>query len=81
MATATQVQPAGPATRFGAARGFFSDRRIRGFRTAFAALNEHLTDAEADTMEDLWYGRRLVTTEDLPLVERLENVVERLKHA
>lgn len=81
MQTETQDQLIGPATRFGAARGFFSDRRIRGFRTAFAALNEHLTDEEADVMEDLWYGRRLVTTEDLPLVERLENVVERLKHA
>lgn len=71
----------GPGTRFGAAKGVFTDHGIRGFRTAMAAQGDTLTDDEAKVIDALWYNRRIPTEADLPLIERVEAVAQRIQGA
>ena len=67
-------QKKGPCTRFGAARGTLQDYHQRGFRNAFAAHGDLLTDDEIAQMESMWHYRRTPSVDDLPLIERLEKV-------
>lgn len=71
----------GPAARFGAARGLFLDLDMRGFRNAFTAHGDPLDEVEIKALHDLWYGRRTPVEADLPLIERLEAVAEKIKAA
>lgn len=80
MQTTTQTTT-GPGARFGAAKGTFTDYGIRGFRTAFTAQGDPLDEAEAGRLQDLWYNRIIPTEDDLPLIERLEAVADKIRAA
>lgn len=76
-------QPAteGPATRFGIVRGFFLDRKARNYFSVFAAVGERFTEVEEARIAEMWNSRSQPTSDDMPLIERMEKVVEHLKAA
>lgn len=75
------VQKEGPATRFGLVRGFFIDRGVRHYQSVFSAFGKALSKEELDRFNALWASRATVTEADLPMIERLEAMVEHLKAA
>lgn len=81
MPTNRAPRTEGPATRFGLVRGFFLDRKARNYRSVFAAFEVGFTEDEASRIEDLWNARAQVNENDLPLIERMERVVENIKAA
>lgn len=84
MATNQVKHPAaleGPATRFGKVRGFFLDRKARNYFSVFAAVGTTFTAEEEARIAEMWNSRSQPTPDDVPLIERMERVVEHLKAA
>jgi hypothetical protein len=81
MPTTKQPPIEGPATRFGAVRGFLIDRGARNYLSVFAALGERFTDKEADRIAALWNARARIDDYDMPLLVRMERAIERLRNA
>lgn len=81
MKATKQQVPEGPETRFGAVRGYFKDHvGVKHYMPVFVALDSDLAD-HAVKIQQWWNSRSAVTTEDLPVIERMERVVEVLKNA
>lgn len=71
----------GPETRFGAVRGYFKDHvGVKHYMPVFVALDATLA-AHAIKIQQWWNSKAAVTESDLPLIERMERVVEFLKNA
>lgn len=80
-ATANASPVAGPATRFAVARGYFIDRGVLNYQSVFKAVGSGFSNTELDRLRDLWNARTQVTDADVPLIERVETVVEILRAA
>lgn len=71
----------GPETRFGAVRGYFKDHvGVKHYMPVFVALDESLGE-HATKIQQWWNSRAAVNESDLPVIERMERVVELLKNA
>lgn len=71
----------GPATRFGAVRGYFKDHvGVKHYMPVFVALDATLGE-HAIKIQQWWNSKAAVTTDDLPVITRMERVVEVLKNA
>jgi len=57
------------------------DRKARNYRSVFAAFGVTFSEDETQRIEDLWNARAQVGEHDLPLIERMERVVDTIKTA
>lgn len=71
----------GPTTRLGFVRGYLLDRGVRNYQSVFAAHGVQFTQAEADRIADIWNARTRVLETDLPLIERMERVINVIRNA
>lgn len=72
------VQP-GPSERFILLRGWMRDKGISNYMSVFAVLD--LSSDEAEQVRSWWQLKANPTTEDIPLIKRLERVIDLLKKA
>lgn len=71
----------GPETRFGAVRGYFKDHvGVKHYMPVFTALDAGLAE-HAIKIQQWWNSRAAVNESDLPVIARMERVVELLKNA
>ena len=81
MKASKQTIIEGPETRFGAVRGYFKDHvGVKHYMPVFVALDADLSE-HSTKIQQWWNSRAAVNDTDLPVIERMERVVELLKNA
>lgn len=70
----------GPETRFALVRAWIIDHGVHNYMPVLTAIDPALGE-HADRIRNLWNSRSRVKEEDIPMLERMEKVVEHIKNA